>query len=165
MFMEIKYEDYYKLKLQEGTQYQDFIVKKFLTKGIVLIPFSSKHYQYTEGETTGKLVEIKFDGMYSKTGRFWIEVEEKSNPTINGWTLSGIHRDSYWYLIGNNVEAFVLDMKDIRGDQRNHTIRENNTGTSRGFLLSKKQMEQLCLFKCRFNDKELKLTFVRRFDW
>lgn len=163
--MATNYEDYYKIKLEEGLNYQDTIVKKFLTKGIIIIPFSSKHHQYTEGETTGKLVEIKYDGRYSTTRRFWIEVAEKSNPTVMTWTNSGINRDTYWYLIGDYVEAFVFDMKDIRGEIINHTLRENNTNTSVGFLLSKRKAESLCLFKVRFYDKELKISIVKRFDW
>ena len=163
--METSYEEYYKKQLEAGLRYQDFIVKKFLQKGIVLIPFSSREYQYKEGETTGKLVEIKFDGKFKTTKNLWIEFGERSNPTVQMYSESGIFRDSIWYLIGDYNEAFVFHTKVLLNELSKRTVIENSTKTSKGYLLKRWEAQQLCSIHCRHKDHELKLTFMRRFFW
>jgi hypothetical protein len=130
---------YYREKLEQGKEYQDFVSDVLYKIGLPLFSYNSKKYQVEHGEN--KLgIEIKFDDRYAETGNIWIEIAEKSNPSNAAYVLSGIYRtDNTWlYVIGNRTKIFVFAktiLKLLHKTGR-YAERENNLKTSKGFLLN-----------------------------
>lgn len=133
------YNEYRKNKIESGLLYQDFIVDLFLQ--VLRFPitvYSSRLYQQTVGE--GPVgVEIKHDERYGRSGNLWIEIAEKARPREGDYVPSGVFRaDNSWlYIIGNYDVVFVFSKLLLQGLARSerYSIIENNTHTSRGFLL------------------------------
>jgi len=99
---------------QDGLEFQDFVVTTLARQcGIVLSIFTSRKYQYDQGETL-QGAEIKLDERCTDTGRLSIEVAEKTrdDPTLP-WTPSGIMRsDNTWlYVQGNRKIIFIFAKK------------------------------------------------------
>ena len=94
---------------QDGLEFQDFVCETLAKHGIVLQNLSSKKYQYNVGENLQGF-EIKQDNHCSRTKRLSIEVAEKSQSNVRGWTPSGICREdnSWLYIQGNNDILFVF---------------------------------------------------------
>lgn len=143
--------EYYKEKLKEGQEYQDFIVDKLREKyGLILSVYSSSKYQNEKGETA-QGIEIKYDKLMSQTGNVYIEVAEKSRPNILQYTRSGIFReDNTWlYLIGNYNEAFIFSKNMLRGiylskeEWNRYDIREIRKETSLGFIMSVEKTKKI----------------------
>ena len=63
--------EYYRQKLEEGEQYQDFVTEKLYEIGIPIISYSSKRYQHIVGENKCGF-EIKFDNNTSEISTFII---------------------------------------------------------------------------------------------
>jgi len=133
------YDDYRDNKIESGLLYQDFIVDLMLQ--VLRFPvttYSSRLYQTTVGEGPCG-VEIKHDEKYATTKRLWIEVAEKARPRDGDYAPSGICRDdnSWLYIIGNYDVVFVFSKVLLRAyhDTGRYPVRENNTRTSKGFLL------------------------------
>ena len=92
------YDTYYKEKFEQGTDYQDFVIKELYNQGIILISYTSKKSQY-EGENMSGF-EIKNDNKFRETGNLYIELAEKSHPSNPQYVPSGIYRnDNSWLLI------------------------------------------------------------------
>lgn len=135
--------EYYKNKLQEGLEYQDFISDELRREGINIGVYASRKYQIERGESAAG-IEIKLDKNFRKTGNLYIEVAEKSNANIKDYTASGIMRcDNSWgYLIGDYCEAFLLSVNQIRAiccwpaeKQSGYSIRQVEIPTSKGLLI------------------------------
>ena len=108
--------DNYKLMLEKGLQFQDFITDILIKElGISLSTYSSQKYQNLKGENKQGF-EIKFDDKYKDTGNVYIEVAEKSNPLNENFISSGIYRnDNTWlYLIGDYKEIFIFSKKHLK---------------------------------------------------
>jgi hypothetical protein len=123
---------------EAGLQYQDFIADLLYPLGLVVVPYSSRLYQHTVGESrTG--VEIKLDQKYADTGHLWIEIAEKAHPRDGNYVASGIRRDdnTWLYVIGNYDTVFLFAKRHLQAlqDSRYYDIRENGTRTSLGFRL------------------------------
>lgn len=133
------YHTYYQNKLHEALEYQDFVAEELYKVGLPLFNYASKKYQYEHGEN--KLgIEIKHDQKFFLTGNLWIEVAEKSHPQNECYVASGIQRkDNSWlYVIGDYSIIFIFskNLLKILMETGKYEIRENNTRTSKGFLLS-----------------------------
>src|SRR4029434_608585 len=137
--MTSSYLAYRQNKIESGLLYQDFIVDLMLQ--ILRFPvtvYSSRLYQTTVGEGPAG-VEIKHDEKYGQTGNLWIEVAEKAVPRDGDYAPSGIFRDdnSWLYIIGDYDTVFVFAKVLLQAFARTgrYPIIENNTRTSKGFLL------------------------------
>lgn len=136
--------EYYKNKLQQGLEYQDFIACEFAKIGIPLTSFSSKKYQYQKGENL-QGYEIKNDQKFRQTGNLWIEIAEKKEASHKVWYDSGIKRsdNTIFYVIGDYKGAFIMQKSILSAfaDKGRYKIRVNNNQTSKGFLLPVKDAE------------------------
>ena len=143
--------EYYKKKLNQGLEYQDFIFDTLYSLGLPLISYGSKKYQVEKGENKAGF-EIKFDDKFATTGNFWIEVAEKSKPENKQWIPSGIYRDdnTWLYLIGNYSEFYIFAKSHLQLIESDYDIIINNRKTSKGFLLPKKRADKLAvrIIKC-----------------
>ena len=144
--------EYYRQKLEEGEQYQDFVTEKLYEIGIPIISYSSKRYQHIVGENKCGF-EIKFDNNTKKTGNLYIEIAEKSNELNKEFISSGIYRnDNTWlYIIGNYEKIYIFSKKHLRkifeDVKRIAFLRRIETKTSRGFLLPAKYAEEILCIK------------------
>ena len=137
------YKEYYKEKLEEGLEYQDFVSEVLYKIGIPLFSYNSKKYQIKHGEN--KLgIEIKFDNKSAETGNIYIEIAEKSNPANANFVLSGIYRnDNTWlYVIGNYKKVFIFSKTILKLLHKGNRYKNVQTDTSRGFLLPLKDAEK-----------------------
>lgn len=127
---------YYKEKLEQGLYYQDFVVEKLYDAGLPLISYSSKKYQQIIGENKAGF-EIKNDTLFRKTGNFYIEIAEKSNPANPHFVKSGIFRnDNTWlYIIGDMQEIFIFSKRQLQLLHNADKYKETTIPTSIGYLL------------------------------
>ena len=131
--------DNYKLMLEKGLQFQDFITDILIKElGISLSTYSSQKYQNLKGENKQGF-EIKFDDKYKDTGNVYIEVAEKSNPLNENFISSGIYRnDNTWlYLIGDYKEIFIFSKKHLKLMYESKKYKEVIISTSKGMLIKK----------------------------
>jgi len=147
---------YYKEKLKEGLAYQEFIEKKSEERGMYLHNYTSRINQYEIGENP-EGIEIKFDGLYSKTGNLFIETAEKTNPQNKRYMKSGIFRgdNSTSLLIGNYDIAYVFATTTLRQLAKSSRIIESKTKTSLGFLIKKDDISKYCTGTWNFSIKEM----------
>ena len=127
---------YYKEKLEQGLEYQDFVSEVLYKIGLPLFSYNSKKYQIEYGEN--KLgIEIKFDNKFSETGNVYIEIAEKSNPDNPCFVISGIYRnDNTWlYVIGDRKKVFVFPKVILKLLHKSGRYRAVENATSKGFLL------------------------------
>lgn len=141
--------DYYKEKLEQGLQYQDFIMDLLIKElGITLSNYSSKKYQYNIGENK-QGIEIKNDDKFKTTGNIYIETAEKSNADNISYVASGIYRsDNTWlYVIGDYELVYIFSKKYLVKLHEAKQFREVTTPTSKGMLLDKNNSEKYCIKK------------------
>jgi hypothetical protein len=140
------YEKYRTTKIESGKLFQDFVVDScWNLLGLAIVQYSSQVYQQTIGESkTG--AEIKHDEQFAKTENLWIEIAEKARPRPGDHVASGIYRnDNTWlYIIGNYDTLYIFQktLLKLLHQSGKWRILENNTKTSRGFLLSKADAER-----------------------
>lgn len=137
--------EYYKDKLKSGLYYQDFVTEKLYEHGLPIISYSSKEFQNLIGENKAG-IEIKNDTLFSKTGNFYIEIAEKSNPENVNFIPSGIYRnDTTWlYLIGDMKKIYIFSKMQLKllAESGRYKIFTISLGTSKGFLLPIKDVEK-----------------------
>jgi hypothetical protein len=140
------YTDYYKKKLNQGLEYQDFISDIFYENGIIIVAYSSKCYQNERGENRIG-IEIKNDAQFEKTGNIYIEIAEKSNPKNESYVMSGIYRnDNSWlYAIGNYKIIFIFGKETLKILHKLSRYKEVKTPTSKGFLIPNKDAKKYAL--------------------
>jgi len=137
---DLTYEKYRTAKIESGKVYQDFVVDAcWNLLGLAIVQYSSVVYQRHVGESkTG--AEIKHDETFARSGNLWIEIEEKARPRPGPYASAGIYRnDNTWlYIIGNYDHVFIFQKTLLQILHRSGKCRviENNTQTSRGFLLT-----------------------------
>ena len=137
---------YYKEMLEKGLKFQDFVVKEMYKKGIPIVSYNSKEYQYNEGENVAGF-EIKFDDCMAKTGNLYIEISEKSSEEMEFFTPSGIYRnDNSWiYLIGNYSEFFLFAKKHLQAVHKRGSFKKVGNSTSNGIVIPKKSALEICV--------------------
>jgi len=142
---------YYQKKLAEAQEYQDFIMHQLYMRGIVVLCFSSKKYQYAIGENIMG-AEIKFQKRYKDYGSFAIEMEEKSNPANPNFVPSGIYRsDNSWLFIAGDYDTFyIFSTKYLR--MLSSRYKPYEKPTSKGFVLPVEEAEKYCLKKVEVNN-------------
>ena len=134
------YDLYRQNKIESGLIFQDFVVDTVQQiLGISIVQYASRFYQIQVGESRQGF-EIKHDEKYATTGRLWIEIAEKARPRAGDYVPSGIDRDdnTWIYIIGDYDTLFLFAKKTLKAlrNTGRYPIRENNTRTSRGFLLA-----------------------------
>ncbi|RXG67069.1 hypothetical protein ES695_00020, partial [Candidatus Atribacteria bacterium 1244-E10-H5-B2] len=139
--------EYYDKKLKQGQEYQDFVINKLYELGIPVVTYTSKEYQFTEGENKAG-IEIKLDDRFKETGNLYIEIKEKSHPDNEDYVTSGIYRnDNSWlWAIGNREYIYIFGKKVLKllhASKRYQEV-ENKTKTSKGYLLPKKDAKEYC---------------------
>lgn len=156
------FEETYRPQLEEAARYQDFITDELLKRGIVLNQYASREYQQKVGESASG-IEIKYDKRMTETGNVYIEVAEKSNPSLPDYTESGVYRkDNTWlYLIGNYKKALLMSKRQLRvcieyGEEwrKRAGIVYREIATSQGYTFPVAYCEKfLCLRLFEFNEE------------
>ena len=143
--------DTIELKQAKGLQFESYIMDWFSeNKKINLSHYTTKQEQFLKGENR-QGVEIKNDQMFCKTGNLFISVLRDYGYTDYP---SGICKGQSWlYVIGNEHEFYIFSTKQLIQFYKQQNPRLFNgftspkNGTEKGFLLSKKQAEYLCIEK------------------
>jgi hypothetical protein len=142
---------YYKKQLEIGLEFQDIVTKELYQRGIVVVGYSSRRYQNSEGENLLG-AEIKRDGKFRDTGNLYIEVSEKSHPDKKNYTPSGIYRkDNSWlYVIGDENTLWIFSTKYLRmlENRYKHVIKP----TSNGYLLPINEADKYCIRRIDIGD-------------
>jgi hypothetical protein len=150
--------EYYKNKLQDGLEFQDFVIEQLAKKiGLVISCYSTVSAQCKKGENP-QGVEIKNDCNLQKTGNLFLEVEEKTNPDNSKYIPSGIYRnDNSWlYVIGDYTRLYIFSPKYLRWIVRKQKYRlvESGTKTSRGYLMPICDAENYCLKRIEIAEQD-----------
>lgn len=138
--------EYYKEKLEQGLQFQDFVTDILFNELFIPIStYQSKKYQLKGENKQG--IEIKFDGRYKETGNLYIEISEKSDPRNMNYVNSGIHRkDNTWlYIIGDYSILYIFGKTILRAMYLSGNYKKVSIPTSMGFLIPKKDAEKYSL--------------------
>lgn len=163
------YPAYRARQLKAGIEYQDFIAQRLYLEGIPLVMFQSYKYQLAHGENLLGL-EIKFDNCLAQTGRVWIEVLEKADPSHPEMVPAGIDRGDAWLFgIGNYEDFWIFSVKTLRryrdraGPQ---AIRENNYHTGKGFFLPRAEADRFAerYFNFRASPEPLTRQLIEECD-
>jgi hypothetical protein len=131
-----QWERYRAATLQQGHEYQDFVVDLLNKHGLMIQCYSSRLRQFSIGENR-QGVEIKSNLPMAKTGNLYIEYGEKAKPRKGAFAPSGIKRnDNSWLVVtGDYQEVFVFTVKDLLALNEMESYRHVRTETSIGFLL------------------------------
>jgi len=142
---------YYANKLQQGLEFQDVVTRELYQRGIVVVGYSSRKYQNSEGENMLG-AEIKRDGKFRETGNLYIETSEKSHPDNYKYIPSGIHRqDNSWlYVIGDEKTIYIFSTKYLRMLEKRYQTKEKPTST--GFLLPIADADKYCIRKIELSN-------------
>lgn len=134
----MSYERYYKQKLEEALEYEDFIYSLLHAIGISVVPYRSRKYQLEKGENIAG-IEIKHDERFCETGNLYIETAEKAHPANANWVPSGIYReDNGWlYITGDYENVYIFATAQLRYVAEHREVIRKEIPTSKGFLLSK----------------------------
>lgn len=143
--------------LEEGLQFQDFIIDELFKKGICLMVYGSKQRQKTAESLNG--IEIKFDRKSSSTGNFFIECFSYSYQHFKATGEVKLHesgilkKDNTWlYVIGDFNTYYIIPKKTLlRYYQKyNMNLREacyyedgKRIVTAKGLLIPKNIIEKM----------------------
>lgn len=135
--------NYYEDKLKDGNKYENFVVEKLKEEGIKITLTKTFEEQINIGESY-EGYEIKFDDKYKETGNLYIETYEKTNPNNLEYIPSGINRidNTTTYIIGNYDVIFLFSKTVLQLIKDNYNEIENKLKTSKGFLLSYKDINK-----------------------
>lgn len=135
---------YYAQKLEQGLEFQDIVTRALYQRGIVIVGYSSRRFQMSEGENMLG-AEIKNDARFRETGNLYLEVAEKAHPDRPLYSVSGIHRkDNAWlYVIGDRQEVWVFSTKYLQMLEPRYKHVE--TPTSKGFLMPIADAHKYCV--------------------
>lgn len=105
-----KKTEYFKTKLQEAFEFENFIAQKIKVEyDYDIEPYLTPEGQYDLGENALG-IEIKNDKILKKTRNIYIEVAEKSNKLLNKYTKSGILKndETIYFLLGDYDEFYIF---------------------------------------------------------
>lgn len=145
-------------KQQEGLEFESYIMDWFCSqKNINLSHYTLLKEQINKGENR-QGIEIKNDQRFQETGNLFISVERDYGYTKYE---SGIYKNQSWlYVIGNENEFYIFATKHLKQYYEHNKpqlfdgFKSIKNGIDKGFLLSKKQADRICIEK--FN-KQTKL--------
>jgi hypothetical protein len=158
-----EYREYRKNKMASGADYQDFIMERMHSIGVVLQPYCSRQGQLKGENLLG--MEIKNDEQMTRTKNIYIEVAEKAVPRPGDYAPSGIFRsDNTWlYGIGDRAIFYIFTKSTLKtswAKREKMSLREIMTDTSKGFLLPRDVADHMCA-RCIFFDAFGKIKEVR----
>jgi hypothetical protein len=138
-------------KQQEGLEFESYIMDWFCTqKNINLSHYTLLKEQINKGENR-QGIEIKNDQRFQETGNLFISVERDYGYTKYE---SGIYKNQSWlYVIGNENEFYIFATKHLKQYYEHNKpqlfdgFKSIKNGIDKGFLLSKKQAERICIEK------------------
>ncbi len=138
------YGEYYKEKLGQGLEFQDFVSELLYKEGFPVVSYVSAAYQRKRGENIIG-IEIKFDGRFRERGSLYIETAEKSNPMKQFYYPSGIYRkDNTWlYAIGDYSMVYLFPKKYLQLIRKRY--KEIISATSKGFLLPRADADKYAI--------------------
>lgn len=144
-------------KLEKGWEYQDFIAEQFLKIGLLFLPYQSRKYQLTKGESVNG-IEVKFDDKLKETHNIYIETESRSPYYTNKWTKSvvmDLNSNSWLYVIGDYQSCFIFAVNQLRAYADYPKFKKVETETSRGYLIptSDPIINKLCIKKIHFKEE------------
>jgi hypothetical protein len=139
---------YYNDKLQIGLEFQDVVTSALYQRGIVVVGYSSRKFQNSEGENMLG-AEIKRDGKFRETGNLYIETSEKSHPDNENYIPSGIYRnDNSWlFVIGDEKTIYIFSTKYLQKLVVQKHYKTVQQPTSTGFLMPMAEAENYCIRK------------------
>ena len=76
--------------LERGREFEDYASERLWGLGLAVMMYGSRRYQ-DKGESLNG-VEIKYEGVFRRTGRLYIECRQEKS---SGWELSGAFTVSY----------------------------------------------------------------------
>lgn len=132
----------------KGRQYEEWVISRWPLCYDKTLTLSRGHIAQLSGETK-EGVEIKYDSLFAKTGRLYIEMEEKAREENDHYVLSGIYRrdNSRYYLVGDYKEWWIFrkdKLVEIDKLDPPYLYRPKPTGTSIGFCLPIEKAHELC---------------------
>lgn len=140
---------YYQIQLQAGLEFQDLVTKVLYQRGIVVVGYSSRRFQNSEGENMLG-AEIKLDRGFRNSGNLYIETAEKSHPENINFAPSGIYRrDNSWlFVIGDEKTIYIFSTTFLRRlvEKKKYPFISNKP-TSQGYLLPLSDAEKYCILK------------------
>jgi hypothetical protein len=138
-------------KQQEGLEFESYIIDWFCSqKNINLSHYTLLKEQINKGENR-QGIEIKNDQRFQETGNLFISVERDYGYTKYE---SGVYKNQSWlYVIGNENEFYIFATKHLKQYYEHNKpqlfdgFKSIKNGVEKGFLLSKKQAERICIEK------------------
>ena len=139
------------IKLKKGYEFESFIMDWFSKqKNINLSHYTLLKEQIEKGENR-QGIEIKNDQKFIETGNLFISVERDYGYTKYE---SGIYKNQSWlYVIGNEDEFYIFSTKHLKQYYEFNKpalfdgFKSLKNGIDKGFLLSKKQADRICIEK------------------
>ena len=138
-------------KQQEGLEFESYIMDWFCSqKNINLSHYTLLKEQINKGENR-QGIEIKNDQRFQETGNLFISVERDYGYTKYE---SGVYKNQSWlYVIGNENEFYIFATKHLKQYYEHNKpqlfdgFKSIKNGVEKGFLLSKKQAQRICIEK------------------
>lgn len=138
-------------KQEKGFEFESFIIDWFCKeKKINLSHYTLLKEQFEKGENR-QGIEIKNDQSFNVTGNLFISVERDYGYKKHE---SGIYKNQSWlYVIGNEDEFYIFSIKHLKqyyefnNPKLFNGFKTLKGGIDKGFLLSKKQAERICIEK------------------
>ena len=138
-------------KQAKGLEFESYIMDWFSNeKRINLSHYTLLNEQIYKGENR-QGIEIKNDQRFKETGNLFISIARDYGYIKYE---SGIYKDQSWlYVIGCEDEFYVFSIKHLKQYYEHNKPRlfdgftSSKNGIEKGFLLSKKQAERICIEK------------------
>lgn len=152
----------YSADLERGHEYQDFITREFMTRGVVMANFVSRKAQLYGENTLG--MEVKFDDVMRLSGRIFFECACWS-VTLQQWVQSGVNKaDGCWlYTVGNYSTAYVFSKRMLAriAERAQFNVVSagitqqfvTNNGRAQGFCMDLNEAEKRCVWKLEFEEE------------
>ena len=140
-----------KIKQEKGLQFESYIMDYFAKhKNISLSHYTTYQEQIDLGENR-QGIEIKNDQRFQDTKNLFISVERDYSYVKYP---SGIYKNQSWlYVIGNQDVFYIFATKHLKQYYEHNKpqlfdgFKSIKNGIEKGFLLSKKQAERICIEK------------------
>ena len=137
----------YREKLEEGFEFEDFVLEQLWDLGWGTIAFRTRTAQVMRGENLGGF-EIKRDGKFRETGNLFVETEERSTSE-SAWHAAGIdspHKPRH-LVIGDERRFWVLAVNVLQAIRDEGKCAHVRTDTACGFLLPTTRADRFCCLK------------------